>query len=86
MCYTGKMKPTGKGEAGGKVTPSAAWRLEMETIVTITRYYGQSQLLLLCNRRGVHEKGKITIQNVGGEVSTCQGGFDWKNTKTVMLR
>jgi hypothetical protein len=49
MCYTGKMKSTGKGEAGGKVTPSAASRLELETIVTMISYYSQSQLLL-CNR------------------------------------
>lgn len=85
-CYTGKMKPTGKGEAGGNATPSAAWRLELETIVTITWYYGQSQLLLCNSRRGVYKKRKRTWQNVGGEVSTCQGCFDCSNTMTVMLR
>lgn len=86
MCYTGKMKPTGKGEAGGNATPSAAWRLELETIVTITWYYGQSQLLLCNSRRGVYKKRKRTWQNVGGGVSTCEGCFDCSNTRIVMLR
>jgi len=48
MSYTGRVKAVGKGEAGGNVIPSAAWRPELETIVTMTSYYGQSQLLL-CN-------------------------------------
>jgi hypothetical protein len=68
MCYTGKMKPTGKGKAGGNDTPSAAWRLELETIVTITWYYGQSQLLLCNCRWGCYKKREknITIRGRGG--------------------